>query len=158
MPTTRASKKNSVAKKRRRNRIQISVQYAVPRRGAPSAAALRRWAELAARSPVHLQIVGEREGRRLNNKFRKRKYATNVLTFDTGDIVLCHPVITREARLQRKTIAAHYAHLVVHGVLHLRGYEHENKRDALRMEAREIALLRRIGITNPYAVESARQA
>ena len=71
---------------------------------------------------------------------------------------MCHPVIAREARAQGKTITAHYAHLVVHGVLHLRGYEHENKRDALRMEAREIALLRRIGIANPYGVESPRQA
>jgi probable rRNA maturation factor len=119
---------------------------------------LRRWAELAARSPVHLRIVGEPEGRRLNHQFRKGRHATNVLTFQTGDIVLCHPVIAREARAQGKTIAAHYAHLVVHGVLHLRGYEHENKRDAQLMEAREIALLRRIGIANPYTVESTRQA
>jgi probable rRNA maturation factor len=147
MPTTRASRKN-----------RISVQYAVPRRGVPSANALRRWAALAATSPVNLRIVGEREGRRLNSQFRKRPRATNVLSFDTGDVVLCHPVIAREARAQGKSVSAHYAHLVVHGVLHLRGYEHENKRDAKRMEAREIALLRGIGIANPYAVESARQA
>ena len=89
----------------------------------------------------------------LNRAFRKRAHATNVLSFDTGDIVLCHPVIAREARAQGKALAAHYAHLVVHGVLHLRGYEHEKKQDARRMEAREIALLRRIGIRNPYALE-----
>ena len=94
----------------------------------------------------------------LNSAFRKKRHATNVLTFETGDIVLCHPVIAREARAQGKPIAAHYAHLVIHGVLHLRGYEHEKKRDAQRMEAREVALLRRIGVPDPYTVESPRQA
>jgi len=68
-------------------------------------------------------------------------------------VVLCHPVIAREARAQRKSIAAHYAHLVVHGLLHLRGYDHEKKRDALRMERREIRLLRRFGFPDPYAVK-----
>jgi probable rRNA maturation factor len=100
-----------------------------------------------------LRIVGEREGRRLNSTFRKRNRATNVLTFATGDVVLCHPVIRREARAQGKRLAAHYAHLVVHGILHLRGYQHEKKRDAARMEAREIRILRRLGIRDPYAVE-----
>jgi probable rRNA maturation factor len=139
MPTTRANKKN-----------RISVQYAVARRGVPGPASLRKWARLASSSPVTLRIVGEREGRMLNRTFRGKARATNVLTFETGDIVLCHPVIAREARVQRKALAAHYAHLVVHGVLHLRGYAHETKRDARHMEAREIALLRRIGLGNPY--------
>jgi probable rRNA maturation factor len=106
---------------------------------------------------VNLRIVGEAEGRRLNKKFRKKNRATNVLSFpygkSEGDVVLCHPVVRREACAQRKSLAAHYAHLVVHGVLHLRGYDHEKKRDAARMEAREIRILRRIGIRNPYAVE-----
>ena len=123
------------------------VQYAVPRRGVPSSAFLRRWAI----APVTLRIVGEGEGRRLNRLFRKKNYATNVLTFATGDVVLCHPVIRREARAQKKALAAHYAHLVVHGCLHLRGYDHEKKRDAERMEAREARILRRGGIGNPYA-------
>jgi probable rRNA maturation factor len=100
-----------------------------------------------------LRIVGEREGRELNRTFRKKDYATNVLSFNTGDIVLCAPVIRREARAQGKSIAAHYAHLVMHGVLHLRGYAHEKKRDAARMEAREARLLRRAGFRNPYSVE-----
>ena len=100
-----------------------------------------------------LRIVGEREGRSLNRTFRKIDHATNVLSFHTGDIVLCHSVIRREAKAQGKSLAAHYAHLVVHGVLHLRGYGHEKKRDAARMEAREIRLLRRLGLRNPYAVE-----
>ena len=131
------------------------MQYAVARRGIPRAAALRSWAGPA--SGVTLRIVGEREGRRLNAIFRKKSKATNVLSFaygaGRGDVVLCHPVIAREARQQGKTLAAHYAHLVVHGVLHLRGYDHEKKRDALRMERREIAMLRRLGFPDPYAVK-----
>lgn len=142
MPTTRAPRKNSVA-----------IQYAVTRRGVPSPAALRQWARTAAAVPLTLRIVGAAEGRRLNRVYRKKDRATNVLTFATGDIVLCHPVIRREARAQGKSLAAHYAHLVVHGCLHLRGYDHEKKRDAGRMETREIALLRRLGIANPYTVE-----
>ena len=106
---------------------------------------------------MNLRIVGEAEGRRLNKKFRKTNRATNVLSFPygkgKGDVVLCHAVIRREALAQGKSVGAHYAHLVVHGVLHLRGYEHERKQDAARMEAREIGILRRIGIGNPYAVE-----
>jgi probable rRNA maturation factor len=142
MPTKQTRRKNNV-----------TVQYAVPRRGVPTAALLRKWARSASSNPLTLRIVGEREGRELNRTFRKIDRATNVLSFHTGDIVLCHPVIRREAHAQGKSVAAHYAHLVVHGVLHLRGYAHEKKRDAARMEAREIRILRRIGITNPYAVE-----
>jgi probable rRNA maturation factor len=123
----------------------------VPRRGVPGAPSFRRWARAASGFFVTLRIVGEAEGRRLNSRFRKKSRATNVLTFDSGDVVLCHPVIRREARAQGKSVSAHYAHLVVHGVLHLRGYAHEKKRDAVRMEAREIGILRRIGIRNPYA-------
>jgi probable rRNA maturation factor len=151
MPTTPGSRKN-----------RILVQYAVPRRGLPGAVLLRRWARAASAAEITLRIVGEAEGRRLNRTFRKRNYATNVLSFpygkNRGDLVLCHPVIRREARLQGKSVAAHYAHLVVHGCLHLRGYDHEKKRDAARMEAREIAILKRGGIGNPYTVESTRPA
>jgi probable rRNA maturation factor len=123
----------------------------------PSAASFRRWALAASGLELTLRIVGEAEGRRLNKQFRNKGRATNVLSFpygkSKGDVILCHPVIRREARAQGKRIAAHYAHLVVHGVLHLRGYAHEKKRDAARMEAREIRILRRVGIRNPYAVE-----
>jgi probable rRNA maturation factor len=147
MPTKRARRKN-----------RVSVQYAVPRRGVPSAVSFRQWARLAASGfEVTLRIVGAVEGARLNKKFRNKNRATNVLSFayehGKGDVILCHPVIRREARAQGKSVAAHYAHLVVHGVLHLRGYDHEKKRDAARMEAREIRILWRIGIRNPYAVE-----
>ncbi|OGA68733.1 MAG: rRNA maturation RNase YbeY [Betaproteobacteria bacterium RIFCSPLOWO2_12_FULL_65_14] len=145
MPTTRARRKNSV-----------SVQYAVPRRGVPSAASFRKWAALRP-AQATIRIVGQREGRRLNRIFRRKNFATNVLSFPygpgRGDLVLCHPVIAREARAQRKTIAAHYAHLVLHGLLHLRGYDHEKKREAERMERAEIRLLRRAGYGNPYTVE-----
>ena len=123
----------------------------------PSAAALRSWAGAASPAQVTLRIVGEREARHLNKIFRKKSHPANVLTFayekNRGDVVLCHPVIRREAHAQGKSLGAHYAHLVVHGVLHLHGYDHEKKRDAARMEAREIRILRRLGIRNPYAVE-----
>jgi len=130
-------------------------------RGAPSAARLRTWALAAVSSAVEvtLRVVGGAEGRGLNRRFRGRDYATNVLTFAygarpwRGDIVLCHPVIAREARAQRKPLAAHYAHLVVHGMLHLRGLDHAEKRAAARMERAEIRILSRLGIRNPYAVE-----
>lgn len=127
------------------------VQFAVTRRGVPSAARLRRWT--LGHSGITLRIVGEAEGRRLNRIYRRKNLATNVLSFHTGDIVLCHPVIAREARDQGKSIAAHYAHLVVHGVLHLRGYDHKSKEEAARMERAERRILARLGFGNPYAVK-----
>jgi len=127
------------------------VQVAVPRRGVPSPASFRRWA--AGFPGISLRIVGRKEGLFLNRKFRGKGEPTNVLTFHTGDVVLCHPVICKEARQQGKSLAAHYAHLVVHGALHSRGYDHERKRDAARMERAEIRILRRLGFGNPYAIE-----
>ena len=138
------------------------MQYAVPRRGVPAAAALARWARAARPDRgLTVRIVGTREGRALNRRFRRRARATNVLSFaygGEGDVVLCHPVVAREARAQGKPLRAHYAHLVVHGVLHLRGYMHDDKRSARRMEAREIRILRRLGFGDPYTVESPRPA
>ena len=140
-----------------RRRSRTTVQYGVPRRGVPSAATLRKWARSAAPSgDITLRIVGRREGRLLNRRFRRRDRATNVLSFSygrSGDVVLCHPVIAREAHAQRKSVQAHYAHLVVHGVLHLRGHRHHDKASARTMEAREIRILRRIGFADPYTVE-----
>ena len=131
------------------------MQYAVPRRGVPAAASLRKWAAPACE--VTVRIVGAAEGRRLNRAYRKKDYATNVLSFPygegRGDVVLCHPVIRREARAQGKSVAAHYAHLVLHGILHLRGYRHETKAEARRMAREEIRLLRRAGFRDPYTVE-----
>jgi len=126
----------------------------------PRRPALRRWAlaALDRDAAVTLRFVGSREGRALNRRYRGRDYATNVLTFVyddgvslSGDIVLCAPVVRKEARKRDKTLAAHYAHLVIHGMLHLQGYDHERDADAARMEAREIALLRDLGFANPYA-------
>ncbi len=135
------------------------MQYGLPRRGLPSPLALRRWAGAAgaARMMVTLRLVGAREGRILNSRFRGKDRPTNVLSFPygsgRGDIVLCHPVIAREARAQDKTLAAHYAHMVIHGVLHLRGHEHRERKEAQRMESLEIRLLRRLGFGDPYRLE-----
>ena len=103
---------------------------------------------------VLLRIVGSPEGRKLNKKFRKKSRATNVLSFSygkgAGDIVLCHPVVAREARAQAKSVEAHHAHLLVHGLLHLQGYDHETRREAEDMERRERRLLARLGFPDPY--------
>ncbi len=123
-------------------------------------ARVKRWVGQALAGPgeIAVRIVGEAEGRALNAQFRGKDYATNVLTFDyartpvvMADLVLCGPVVAREAREQGKTLEAHYAHLLVHGALHAQGYDHETgERDALEMEALEILLLAALGYPNPY--------
>jgi probable rRNA maturation factor len=122
---------------------------------APAPARLRAFARAATRAgaAVTLRLVGIAEGRRLHRLYRKRDYATNVLTFESGDVALCHPVIVREARLQQKTLEAHYAHLVVHAMLHLRGFRHERAGDARRMERQETAILARLGYPDPYRIK-----
>ena len=146
-----------------RPRLALTVQFDVDATPLPRRPALRRWATAALErdAQVTLRFVGAREGRTLNRRFRRRDRATNVLTFVyddgvslAGDIVLCAPVVAREARAQRKTLRAHYAHLVIHGMLHLQGYDHERDADAARMEAREIALMRMLGYANPYGERS----
>lgn len=146
-------------------RLDLSVQYAVPRRGLPQRVRLARWIEAALARPARLTVrfVGAREGRALNRDYRRRDYATNVLTFAygtevrgrsaplAGDLVLCAPVVAREARAQAKPLEAHYAHLVVHGTLHLQGWTHERDDDAARMERREARILARLGYPDPYA-------
>lgn len=132
------------------------MQYAVPRRGVPGAASLRKWAAFSG-AGVTLRIVGAREARALNIRYRKKNYAANVLSFPygkgSGDVVLCHPVVAREARAQKKALAAHYAHMVVHGLLHLRGHDHHRQRAASRMERTEIRILAALGFADPYAVK-----
>jgi probable rRNA maturation factor len=145
-------------------RIHVQRESRVPR--LPSERSLRSWAQaaLANGAPVGelcLRVVDEDEMRTLNARYRGRDYATNVLSFPAelpagapvallGDIVLCAPVVEREAREQGKPGRAHWAHLVVHGTLHLLGHDHEKPRDARRMESLEREILGSIGIPDPY--------
>ena len=151
----------------------MDVQYGTRARGLPTPAQLRRWAAAALHGSrtalgrnvtvverharITVRIVGGNEGRTLNRSFRGRDYATNVLSFRMrdrptveGDLALCAPVIAREARAQGKSLAAHYAHLVVHGVLHLQGHDHETPREARRMERRESRIVTALGFPDPY--------
>ncbi len=141
------------------------MQIATRRIGVPHARSFARWANAAcaagiARSrsqatELTIRVVGAAESRRLNRTWRGKDKPTNVLSFAAdapvlGDLAICAPVVAREAREQGKSPAAHWAHMVVHGVLHLLGYDHENDRDAARMEARETKILAQLGMPNPY--------
>ena len=142
--------------------VEVELRYCTRRPWAPAPASLRRWATAAAagrRGVLGIRVVGSREGRALNERWRRRPYPTNVLSFPAapelagrqiGDIVVCAPVVAREAREQGKPLAAHWAHMVVHGTLHLLGFDHGNAREARRMEGREKALLARLGFADPY--------
>src|SRR6185436_963228 len=153
------------ARKRSRPGVQLDVQKRV-RAWAPRRADIVAWASealgrRAANAELSVRLVGRAEGRKLNAQYRGKDYATNVLSFPAasmaanedathlGDLVICPPVLRAEALEQRKTLRAHWAHLVVHGSLHLIGYDHERDADAGRMERREIAVLRRLGFNNP---------
>ena len=154
-------------------RLELTVQRAigaVNRARAPDAARIRRWAQAALRghAEVTVRLVGEAEGRRLNRTYRGKDYATNVLTFVygegesgcradersdgplAGDLVLCVPVVAREAAAQGKRLDDHFGHLIVHGMLHLQGYDHYADGEAAEMEARETAVLAALGIADPY--------
>ena len=118
-----------------------------------------RWIRHALQSDAEItvRIVDTAEGQALNREYRKKDYATNVLTFDytqepvvTADLVLCAPVVAQEAKEQGKTLEAHYAHLLVHGALHAQGWDHEDEEDAQVMELRETEILQRLGFSNPY--------
>jgi len=130
-----------------------------------SRAQLRRWVQAALQSDarITLRFVGSREARALNREYRGKDYATNVLTFvypaqtrsdeppvQAADVVICLPVVAREARSQRKRFEQHLAHLVIHGTLHAQGFEHDDEVEAQAMEALETALLRRFRIADPY--------
>jgi len=137
----------------------LSVQYAGQHAELPTRSRLRRWvgAALECDAVVTIRCVDAEEGRQLNRDYRGKDYPTNVLSFvyegpphAVGDLVLCVPVVLREAAEQDKSPEAHFAHLVVHGMLHLQGYEHETDAAALRMENREREILARLGISDPY--------
>ncbi len=148
------------AERAARRQLSLSVQRGDEVDELPATRAqLRRWvaASIESDARIVLRFVGEREGRMLNSTYRGRDRATNVLTFDYGDdegvradIVICLPVVTREAREQRKAPLAHLAHLVAHGVLHASGYEHESDRGAQRMQRRESELLARFRLPDPW--------
>lgn len=144
-------------------KLSLSVQYASLSKELPTRQQFRRWVKAALQRDLQctLRVVDESEGRMLNRDYRGKDYATNVLTFvydDTdplsGDIVICAPVVEREAAEQDKQNLAHYAHLTVHAVLHLQGYDHENDADAAEMEALETALMAKLGYSAPYEVNT----
>ncbi len=142
--------------------LDVVLRYRTRRPWAPGPATLRRWARVAAagrRGELGIRVVGSRESRALNGRWRGRDAPTNVLSFPAsaelrgrqlGDLVVCAPVVAREAREQGKALAAHWAHMIVHGTLHLAGFDHERTADAKRMEGRERALLARLGFADPY--------
>jgi len=146
-------------------KLQLSLQFGHIKEAARHRAALprhsvTRWMRHALESDAEItvRIVGSDEGRALNRDYRKKDYATNVLTFDysqaplvTADLVLCAPIVAKEAKDNKKTLRDHYAHLLVHGTLHAQGYDHEmGQKDAQEMEAREVTILAGLGIKNPY--------
>lgn len=153
-------------------RLDVSVGYTVPRAGLPAAVSFRKWVAAALEGRIleadlAIRIVDAREGRSLNRHYRGKDYATNVLSFPAeiaegvklpkgvkmpllGDLVLCAPVVAREAREQKKPLAAHYAHLTVHGTLHLLGWDHDDGREADAMEQLEREILAGLGIQDPY--------
>lgn len=148
--------------------LHLALQRRV-RAWSPRRADLARWASAAlgiraAGAELGVRVVGPAESRRLNARYRGRDQPTNVLSFpppampagtrsgvrSLGDLVICPRVLRGEARAQSKTLKAHWAHLIVHGTLHLIGYDHQRAAEARRMERREIAVLRRLGFGNPY--------
>ena len=151
-------------------RLDLAIGYALPRVGIPAAVSFRRWvaAALAGRireADLAIRLVDVEEGRALNRHYRGKDYATNVLSFPAelpeglpkgvklpllGDLVICAPVVAREAREQGKPLNAHYAHLTVHGCLHLLGWDHEDPREAKAMEQLERDILAGLGLPDPY--------
>ncbi len=168
MRAARRRRESRAAARHGRRGVRVEVQRRV-RSWSPTRRDLARWASVAAGGAVSgcelgVCVVGAPESRRLNARFRGRDVPTNVLSFASiglprapargarvlGELVICPRVLRAEARAQDKSLKAHWAHLVVHGTLHLLGYDHERAADARRMERREIALLKRLGFANPY--------
>lgn len=153
-------------------RVRVTVQRATRLRGLPSQARFQRWIESALRgvryrraAELAIRLVNEAEGRRLNREWRHKNYATNVLAFPVklpkalrspllGDLVICAPVVKREAAEQGKPLDAHWAHLSVHGTLHLLGFDHQAQTEAHTMEAMEAAILAKLGFPDPYRLST----
>lgn len=145
-------------------RLNLSVQYACNQGGLPSRPQIRAWVRAALDvdekrgGQITIRFVEPEEGQSLNNDYREKDYATNVLSFPyevepvvAGDLVICATVVEREAAEQEKTLDAHYAHLIVHGILHLQGYDHEiGENEALLMENKERTILAQLGFPDPY--------
>ena len=146
------------------NQLTLSLQFGKLENAALHRAALprhkvARWIchALQSDAEITVRIVDAMEGQALNRDYRKKDYATNVLTFDytkepvvTADLVLCAPVVAKEAKEQGKTLQEHYAHLLVHGALHAQGWDHDDEEDAQVMELRESEIMARLGFENPY--------
>lgn len=150
--------------------LEVAVSYAAPRKGVPASGSFRRWVQAALEGRIReadlaIRIVDSEEGQALNRHYRNKDYPTNVLSFPAerppglpknarfpllGDLVICAPVVAREAVEQGKPLNAHYAHLTVHGALHLLGWDHENDADAQAMEQLEREILAELGIDDPY--------
>jgi probable rRNA maturation factor len=144
--------------------LEVLLRYRTRRPWAPAPATLRGWARLAAGSrngELGIRVVGTAESGALNLQYRGKRAPTNVLSFPMpagagqslgiiGDIVVCAPLVAREAREQGKALRAHWAHMVIHGTLHLLGFDHQRATDARRMEGRERELLARLGFADPY--------
>ncbi|MBK1692869.1 rRNA maturation RNase YbeY [Ectothiorhodospira mobilis] len=145
---------------------RTQVQYAVPRRGIPAPASFRRWvarARQGATGSVVIRVVDEAESAALNGAYRGRAYPTNVLSFPfegpegipvdhLGDLVICAPVVAREARDADRPLQSRWAHMVIHGMLHLRGFDHQDETEAQAMEALETALMADLGHEDPYTL------
>ena len=145
-------------------RLNLSVQYACNKEGLPLRPQIRAWVRAALDvdekrgGQITIRFVEPEEGQSLNNDYRGKDYATNVLSFPyevepvvAGDLVICATVVEREAAEQEKTLEAHYAHLIVHGILHLQGYDHEiGENEALLMENKERTILAQLGFSDPY--------
>jgi probable rRNA maturation factor len=141
--------------------LSFTLQIASQHGNIPSKAQFKKWAKAALRvdTEVTIRIVDEEEGKVLNSAYRGKDYATNVLTFPLtedpylmGDIIICAPVLEAEAHAQKKSIESHYAHLTVHGILHLHGYDHETEEQAALMESIEVTTLQKLGYANPYRI------
>lgn len=144
----------------------VGVTYGISRKGVPSPISFKKWAEAACKgrikfADIAIRVVDLKEGKAINKHYRGKDYATNVLSFPAelpegvtlpllGDLLICAPIVVKEAKAQKKDLNAHYAHLTIHGVLHLLGLDHEDEHEALVMEAIEREILTDMGYSDPY--------